>query len=432
MTQPPMRPDGVSEGIQDNFQRIHQLGSATSQLFSRLYQGLRRPSPSSAEDTDRMSPMQIEYQHEQLRQRVIAQEAEIERLNSILAGLNDGIIMQDMEGRIVMMNQTARDLLGSQKHFWQSELGTWFNNFRHIMTATTELEVMDRARRFRVGDKVLGAQLAVVADSSGLRLGSLIMLRDVTRDTLTERLKDSVITSISHELKTPMNVMRIASEILLSQPEDAPANRKMLEKLSRNIDILDRMVIELLDVSEMSSGSFAIQRESVYIETLLWDVISSFHQEIAKAKLEARLMLRDADQLTLLGDKARLKWALGHLLRNSLAYTPAGGTIKVTARYLSEADQILIIITDSGVGIAPKDLPHVFELFYRGEARTATGKRLDPRGLGQGLFIARRVAEAHGGFVGVESELYQGSQFAMTLPAVRLPVLAALTPQNGA
>jgi signal transduction histidine kinase len=77
------------------------------------------------------------------------------------------------------------------------------------------------------------------------------------------------------------------------------------------------------------------------------------------------------------------------------------------------------------VGIAPPDLPHIFDLFFRGEARTPSGKRLDPRGLGQGLFIARRVAEAHGGYIMADSEVYHGTEFTVALPSARLPTLTA-------
>lgn len=409
--------------MNDSLRGIHRLGSATSELFSRLYEGLKRRSQSSSGDTTSIIAQQIHERNRQLRQMLQQRDAEIERLHSILNSIQDGIIMQDTEGRVLMTNPAAQTLLGNMKYFWQSELGIWFQRFREFTTGGTEVALVGRPERFELQDKILAVQMALVSDSDGNRIGTLMILRDVTRDALAERLKNNIITTISHELKTPMNVMRIASEILLSQPDEAPANRKMLEKLSKNIDVLDRMIIELLDISEMSSGSFEIHQANVNMEDLLEDVIISFKADILKAKLEVRQMLRDTGQLFLMGDAPRLKWAIGHLLRNAISYTEQGGTILLAAKL--ENGQIVLKFKDSGVGIRPEDLPRIFDLFERGEARNSKGKRLDPRGLGQGLFIARKVAEAHGGELMVESQLYQGSIFTLSLPAHHPPALLA-------
>jgi two-component system sensor histidine kinase BaeS len=127
------------------------------------------------------------------------------------------------------------------------------------------------------------------------------------------------------------------------------------------------------------------------------------------------VMLRENERMVVVGDDPRLRWALGHLLQNSIRYTEQGGHIVVTASPVPN-DQIMIQVSDSGVGISEKDLPHVFERFYRGEPRTPEGRLIDPRGLGQGLFIARMVTEAHGGSLSVFSNPGRGSVFTMTLP----------------
>jgi signal transduction histidine kinase len=104
------------------------------------------------------------------------------------------------------------------------------------------------------------------------------------------------------------------------------------------------------------------------------------------------------------------------MLQNSIRYTEPGGHIVVTAR-LEDAASVAMQVVDTGVGISEKDLPHIFERFYRGEPRTSAGKLLDPRGLGQGLFIARRVTEAHNGYLSVQSSPGGGSIFTMVMPA---------------
>jgi two-component system sensor histidine kinase ResE len=416
-------PSPNPQDMNGSLRRIHHLGSATSELFSRLYAGLSRRSrlhdTRLALEQTQSSMQALAAQHHQALHRLEERDAEVERLYTILASLEDGIILQNTAGEVLLMNQAAVAFLGSEADFLSSDLAQWFREFQRMDSTGTDMLLMDRARRFEIGGRVLAASMALLAASDEEPAGTLLIVRDVTRDWQAQRLRDSVMTSISHELKTPMNVMRIASEILLSQPEDAPANRKMLEKISRNIDVLDRMIIELLDVSEMSSGSFDIRREPVNLEALLWEVLESFRQDVQQAKLEMTLMLRDAGQLQCLGDAPRLKWAIGHLLRNALAYTEAGGRIIIAARY-SEREQALILkVRDTGAGIADQDVPHIFELFYRGIARNAAGKRIDPRGLGQGLFIVQRVAEAHGGRVQVETSVHEGSIFTLLLPVSR-------------
>jgi two-component system phosphate regulon sensor histidine kinase PhoR len=244
----------------------------------------------------------------------------------------------------------------------------------------------------------------------------MIVLRDVTRATLSDRLKEQFITAISHELRTPMAAIKGMSEVVANQPEGKPVNRRFLETISRNVDILDRMIVELLDISEMSADAFSVHQNRLNVNELLSHVTEGLMPEVRRAQLEVTLMVRDASALYITGDDQRLRWALGHLLQNSIRYTEAGGHILVTARLESVA-RVAIQVVDTGVGISEKDLPHIFERFYRGEPRTSQGKLLDPRGLGQGLFIARKVAEAHHGYLSVRSAPGQGSIFTMTLPA---------------
>jgi two-component system phosphate regulon sensor histidine kinase PhoR len=396
--------------------RVNRLGTATERLFSRLYTTLNRRSREQQEVVRRLNAQKLRNQ--QLMQVVQRREGEIDRLNGILASIDEGIIMQDTEGRIVLVNQSARQLLGSQKAFWESELGSLFDAYRDVTTLDSELTPLAEQTRVQINNRILGAQLAAVANNDGDRLGTMIVLRDVTRDALGDRLKDQFITAISHELRTPMAAIKGMSEVILGQPEGKPINRRFLETIGRNVDILDRMIVELLDISEMSADAFSIRQDAVEIQNVIWNVVNGMMPEIRRAQLEAWMMASDSEHLTVTGDDERLRWALGHLLQNSVRYTEPGGHIFVTARR-QEGEQIAIQVVDTGVGISEKDLPHIFERFYRGEPRTSSGKLLDPRGLGQGLFIARRVSEAHKGYLTVRSSPGAGSIFTMILPAAR-------------
>jgi signal transduction histidine kinase len=401
-----------SQQINNSLGQVNRLGGATAHLFSRLYNGLLRRQRQQSPVVD---VKQIGERNRQLQRAIKRRDVEIDHLNSILATLDAGIVVQDMEGRIVTVNPAARKLIGSRKEFWESELGNLFNAYRDVTTVDSEITPLGEPSRIHINNMIVGAQLAAVADSKGERWGTMLVLRDITRDALADRLKEQFATAISHELRTPMAVIKGMSDVIMGQPSDRPPNRKFLETLSRNVDILDRMIVELLDISEMSASAFSVRRDPIDLEDLLWNVVNGMAPEIKKADLDVTVMVRDAAELHVKGDDQRLRWALGHLLQNAIRYTEADGHVIVTASLGSE-DQAAIQVIDTGVGISKKDLPHIFDRFYRGEPRTKSGKLLDPRGLGQGLFVARSVAEAHGGYVSVHSEVGQGSVFTIVLP----------------
>lgn len=412
--------------------RVNVFGAITEKLFSRLYSGLRKRSDAGEidrrklEETQRQKNRIIVERNKQLRQALHRHETEVSRLNGILATIDEGIIMQDMEGRIVLINQSAQKLLGTQKNFWESELGTLFDAYRDVVKVDAELAPLGEPTRIQVNNRILGAQLAAVADNNGERLGTMIVLRDVTHDTMLERLKDQFATAISHELRTPMTVIKGVSEVIAGSEPGAPINNRLLDTLTRNVDTLDRMVVELLDISEMGAGTFSVRQDAVKIEPLLWSVVNSMAMELKRAKLDVAFMARDVDQLVVEGDDQRLRWAFGHLLQNAIRYTEPGGHILI-AMGIDEENPVYLTVDmiDTGVGIAEKDLPHVFERFYRGEPRTTSGKLLDPRGLGQGLFVARTVTSAHGGTLMVRSVPGDGSAFTMMLPIVRTNAVPA-------
>jgi signal transduction histidine kinase len=390
-------------------ERVDTLGTASERLFSRLYNGLGRRKQIDAELLKRDDFIQKQ-------QKAIAKrDADLHMVSAVLATLNEGVIVQDNDGRVVMVNQAARELLGTIKMFWESELGAMFQAFRETTALQTEITPLGDPQRVQVNDKIVGAQLGALADEHGRRIGTIVLLRDVTDTVLSERLKDQFITAISHELRTPMSVIKGMSDVLLEQSLSGQLNTRLLDTLSRNVDILDRMITELLDISELASGGFSVRHVPVQLEELLWGVIKGLQPEIKRADLDVSFMVCDADYLRVLGDEARLRWAFGHLLQNAVRYTERNGHIIMTAR-LVNAEQIAVQIVDTGVGISERDLPHIFDRFYRGQPRTVEGRLIDPRGLGQGLFIARKVTEAHGGYLSVRSQVHQGSIFSAHLP----------------
>lgn len=396
---------------------VGEFGGTSQSFFERIYRGLlRKRMGSSAPSPDPDQLAALRQANRELTARVKAAQTAAARLEAVFARIEEGVIMQNPEGRIVLMNDAALRLLGSVRAFWESDLGRMFKS-AHENTAgeRDEMEMIGPPTRVQVNDRILGAQLAAVYTPDGEPLGTLIVLRDVTREALADRLKDEFVTQITHELRTPLTAIKGMSEVLINQPEGRPPNRKFLEAIARNAATLDRMIVELLDISEISAGTFAVRKQELALDELVLDVIKGHEPQIKRAALKIGLMVADRARVHILGDAARLSWAIGHLLDNAINYTLKGGFISFRTGVM-RGNFVLLDVIDSGVGINTRDLAHIFERFYRGEARTPDGKTIDPRGLGQGLYIARAVAEAHGGYLVASSTVGAGSKFTLGLP----------------
>ncbi len=398
---------------------VDDFGRTSEGFFKRIYQGLRR-KPSQHPPEPEPQENALRQANRELSARLRDFQTLAARMEAIFARLEEGVIMQSPEGRVVLINEAAMRLLGSMRAFWESDLGRLFKQAQQAPSGSAELEPVGKPLRVQVNDRILGAQLSIARAADGGALGTLILLNDATRETLADRLKDQFVTQITHELRTPLTAIKGMSEVLLSAPADRPPNRKFLEAIGRNVNTLDRMITELLDISEMNAGSFAVRQQPVTLDDLIFDVIKGREPAIKRGGLNVGLMVANRTQLRVLGDDRRLSWAIGHLLDNAINYTLKGGQITVRLGAL-RGDKVLIDVVDSGVGINERDAAHVFERFYRGEARTPDGKLIDPRGLGQGLYIARAVAEAHGGYLVFSSTLGQGSKFTLGLPILREP-----------
>ncbi len=401
---------------------VNELGTATDTLFQRIYGSLSRRRKTLV-DTEALRRAQAHARA--LQRRTRQQGLELARLTAILAALDEGVVMQDPQGRIVLMNESAKQLIGTIQTFWDGPLGEKFREHQAetiTPSANSSMEFMGEASSIALGERTVGVRMARAFSNRGNVLGTLMIIGDVQQQSqsLPDRLKTSFVTQMTHELRTPLTSIKGMSDVLLNMPEGRPPNRRFLEAIGRNVAILDRMIVELLDLSEIEADSFQIRQDGLRLDEQVFAVIQGMEPRLAKALLSVNVMIANPDRLSLVGDGRRLQWALGHLIENAIQYTLPGGEIVVHLGRIRDG-QLLIKVIDTGVGIRSEDLPHIFERFQRGEARTPDGKVIDPRGLGQGLYIARAVVQAHGGNISVASTLYEGSTFTIALPISDLP-----------
>lgn len=401
----------------------HRFGSASESLFRRLYRGLNRRRQLEEELRQQRALAGREAsRHADLQRRFSQLQAahgrrgsEMERLQAVLGSLEEGIIAQDPGGKVTMMNWAAEAMLGGKRAFWDSELGTLFERYRDVEEIPAELTPLGESDEIPLNHRIVRAQLVAIGDESRRRIGTVIILRDVTYDALAERLKDGFARHIAEEMESPISVIRLASELLSGQPEDSAVNQRLLEKLLQNVDILDQLALELLDIAKMSAGVFDVKREPLAAEAMLWSVVNGIGPDVKRRGIDLLVMTRGLSGVLLRGDESRLQWALRHLIRNGADYNAEGGYVALTARVETRKSKryLLISVSDDGAGISSADLPHVFERFYRG----ADAGQSKPAGLGQGLYVAKAICEAHGGYMQAQSRLGVGSIFTLAVPA---------------
>lgn len=220
-------------------------------------------------------------------------------------------------------------------------------------------------------------------------------------------VKDQFLSIVSHELRTPLTAMKGYAQMLRRRLQDDPDGQRFAASIDAQVTRLSRLVDDLLDVTRFARSQFELARRTMDLRAALEEAVSRFG--IIAPTHTFRLEVGEGD---FAGDwdRDRIEQVLNNLIGNAVKYSPSGGEVTVRAERVD--DRITVAVRDQGVGIAPEEQDQVFDRFYR-SAGTQNVK-----GLGLGLYVTRRVIEAHGGAVGVRSELGQGSEFYFTLPVV--------------
>jgi heavy metal sensor kinase len=212
----------------------------------------------------------------------------------------------------------------------------------------------------------------------------------------------------AHELRTPITVLRTEAEVALKSPRAPEHYRDVLENQLEELERLSRLAERLLFLCREDAGLVPAARSSVDLRKIAEDVDE--HMRVVAEEKGVTLHLAADARCAAEGDEELLRRLLFNLVDNAIKFTPAGGTVKVEASHSETGARI--VVADSGVGIAPDHLPHVFQRFYRVDP--ARGP--DASGSGLGLAIARSIAETHGGFIAIESSLGAGTRVVLTLP----------------
>jgi two-component system phosphate regulon sensor histidine kinase PhoR len=340
------------------------------------------------------------------------------QLESVLDNMINGIVMIDRGGKIVLMNRRAEEVLG----FSARELVG-----RHYAEAKQQYELSQMIQEglkskqhlreeitfYFPEERLLELNLVPIHPEGNEFSGVLLVLQDVSAIRRLERMRSEFVANVSHELKTPITAVKGFAETLLGGAvNDEETARSFLQIIFDESDRLNRLIGDILELSKIESRRVPLVFSPVEVDTFVEKSIKLMESEASRKSIELTMNIEPG--LYVEADEDRLRQIIMNLLSNGINYTPEGGKVSLKVEGMGD-DHIRIQITDSGIGIPKKDLPRIFERFYRvDKARSRSSG-----GTGLGLSIVKHLVELHKGTISVTSAVGVGSTFTIELPVLQ-------------
>jgi two-component system phosphate regulon sensor histidine kinase PhoR len=393
------------------------IAGRTSRPVRELTEAVRQMTPGEianqpvVKTADEVGQLAQAFNHMAIRlgDQFKALETERAKLIAVLEKMTDGVLIVDQQGNVQLINLAAEKMFGITL---ESALGKPLAEVtRHYQpfelwqqcqkSGLTEQASIDLAKRFL---------LHGIATPLGQALpGSILLLfQDMTRQYQIETLRRDFISNVSHELRTPLAALKAITETLQDGAlEDPPAARRFLNQMEAEVDSLSLMVTELLELSRIESGRVPLELKPIRPVDILIPACERLRLQAERAELTLGIECPE-DLSAVQADATRVQQVVVNLMHNAIKFTPVNGKIILSAS--QQGSEVVFSVQDTGIGIAPDDLPRIFERFYKADrARTTSGT-------GLGLAIARHLVEAHEGKIWAESELGKGSTFFFTIP----------------
>ncbi|MEM8860593.1 MAG: ATP-binding protein, partial [Chloroflexota bacterium] len=347
-------------------------------------------------------------------QQVAMVDFQRQRLSTVMRHLEDGVLLLNQRGEVrlinaaacKMLNTTEKDATGQvfSSVAWQHKLIDLWQKCRDSKQALHGTVELDRRNLF------LEAIFTPIEPQDGV--GYLIVLRDLTRIRRLESIRRDFISNVSHELLTPIASVKAVVETL---EDGALDNRdiaiKFLGRAADEVDAMTQLVNELLTLTRIESGVTEFKFEPVPVSDLVLRPMERFSEQAQRKEVELRVNLGQ-DLPLVQADTEQIWQVVRNLLHNSIKHTPRGGQVTLSA-IPKDGQEVILSITDTGVGIHPNDLPRIFERFYKADR---SRNRQAVSGTGLGLAIAKHIVLAHGGRIWAESKLTKGSTFFFSIP----------------
>lgn len=375
-----------------------------------LYKRILHLENSETEKIDTLPENNFLAYINHLQNEVQISQSKLNQFYEVLENLTDGIIIVAADGSILFMNSFARRLF-AVKETLASDM-TLAQVCRHHaivdlwrdtqLTGESHQIPVELARQ-RLFLQVFGIPLTDVRSDK-----SLLIFKDITQQHHLETVRKDFISNISHELRTPLASLKALSETLQETLVNDPKTaRRFLNNIEVEVDSLSLLVQELLELARIESGKLPLQMKLIAPGAVISSAIERLRLQAERKNLSISTDL-PTNMPEVLADPIRLEQVLVNLVHNAIKFTPPGGEIKISVEFTPVA--ITFVVEDNGIGISSKDLPRIFERFYKGD-RSRAGE-----GTGLGLAIARHLVEAHGGNIWAKSEEGRGSSFYFSIP----------------
>ncbi len=351
------------------------------------------------------------------------------RMEAILTGMFEGVVLVDGAGRLLLANAAAREMLQIPA---DAENRHYLGIIRQPdITALLDGALSGQATRpaevslTRDPGRIFAARSAPVTgpDGAAAPRGAVLVLHDITELRRADQVRRDFVANVSHELRTPLTAVRGYVEALLDLETEAAGRRtgaqasppktedrtRFLEIIARHTLRMERLVKDLLRLARLDAGQESLERSTIRLDTLVSGVETELEGDIASRRM--RITVRAGDgAASLHGDAAKLHDALRNLIENAVHYGAEGSVIEVEA--VRDGSDVVVTVSDRGPGLPPSDLTRVFERFYRVDrARTR-----DPGGTGLGLAIVKHLIGLHGGSVRADNRDGGGAVFTVRLP----------------
>ncbi len=364
-----------------------------------------------------------------VKERTEQLAAEKELLSVTLSGMGDGLIAVDPRKRITLFNKVAEDLTGWR---FNEALGEDVDEIFQVIDEQTRRTLVSPIDKVIDSGKIetgtdrdalvaknghacpISVTAAPIRKNDGTMSGIVMVFHDVSQKREIDRMKSDFISSVSHELRTPLTSIKAYTETILcdsNMPEETRI--EFLRIIDEESDRLSNLIEALLEISLIESGTVKFVREPVDVSAVINQVLSALQPLADQERIELKLDIADGLP-ELQGDKGKIRSAVTNIVNNAIKFTPEQGQVAISARI--QGKQLLISVSDTGIGIPKEELPKIFGRFYRVHQ---PGKQI--QGTGLGLAIVKEIVMMHDGRIEVESEEGLGTTVSMFLP---------LTPQR--
>lgn len=346
----------------------------------------------------------------ELSATISALTLERNRLKQVIDGVADGIIAVDGQGEVTLINAVVWPIFGqtTRGHQVSAEDILQISDLKTLFLQTMQNR-SENSQTIQVEHRLIFCHLAPLEDAPGAIVGAVGLFRDITESERLEQTRRDYVANVSHELRTPLTAMRALLEPL---NEDMVRSEQDVRRyhgiLLRETIRLSRLIDDMLELSRLQAGSLSFTQEAFNLSDLLQDLVQKYEQRADELDLTLGLNGDLDNPVPAFGNQDRIEQVLVVLIDNAMKFTPAGGRITLSLECLEK--QWLVTVQDTGTGISPEDIDHIFDRFYKAD------KAHHYPGTGLGLAIAREIMTRMGQTLSVRSEPEQGAAFTISLP----------------